>query len=353
MHPIFVRRSNLLLYLGAWLPALVLLALLLGYSGRFGWSEAFILAAPNAVVYAFLSLSSWYLCKAFPLTRSFPFRLLAVQTAAAALSSGTWVLIGTGLATAMARLPSLSGVDSRFAQQAPLLFAVGVLIYFISASAYYLMAAFENARGAEERSLKMQVLAREAELKLLRSQIDPHFLFNSLNSISALTSIDASRARHMCQLLAGFLRKSLELGGKDLIPLEIELGLARDFLAIEQVRFGARLAVHAEGSAESLTCLVPSLLLQPLVENAVTHGIAQTVQGGEVRIESSIRGERLSIVVANPCDEAAPARRRRGFGLDNTRNRLAALYAREAGLQTRKDGERFVVELTLPATRMR
>jgi len=150
-----------------------------------------------------------------------------------------------------------------------------------------------------------------------------------------------------------FIRKSLELGGKDLIPLEIELGLARDFLAIEQVRFGARLAVHAEGSAESLTCLVPSLLLQPLVENAVTHGIAQTVQGGEVRIESSIRGERLSIVVANPCDEAAPARRRRGFGLDNTRNRLAALYAREAGLQTRKDGERFVVELTLPATRMR
>jgi len=352
MHPVFERRSNLLLYLIAWLPPVALFALLLGYAGQFRWSEAFLVAAPMAAVCAFFCLSAWYLCKVLPLGKASYLRLLGIHTVAAVFSSGVWVLLGGALVTALARIPALAGIDARYSSQAPLLFVTGVLVFLISVSVHYLALAFEKSREAEERSLKLQILAREAELKALRAQISPHFLFNSLNSISALTSIDPSRARRMCQLLADFLRKSLELGAEEFITLENEIALARDFLAIEQIRFGPRLSIDTEVAEESLNCLVPSLLMQPLLENAVKHGISQVLNGGSIRIESSVRGDRLKIAVENPCDESAPAPRTKGFGLENIRSRLSTLYDREARMETRKSGERFRVEVSLPAKRI-
>ena len=118
------------------------------------------------------------------------------------------------------------------------------------------------------------MLAREAELRSLRAQIDPHFLFNSLHSISALTTADPPNARRMCLLLGDFLRQTLALGGADRITLSREVALIENSLAIERVRFGDRLTVAVD-AGDAGDCLVPPPLLQPLVENAVTHGIAQ------------------------------------------------------------------------------
>jgi two-component system, LytTR family, sensor histidine kinase AlgZ len=352
MHPVLERRSNLLLYLIAWLPPVALFALLLAYAGQFRWSEAFLVATPMAAVCAFLCLSAWYLCRVFPPGKASYLRLFGIHTAAAAFSSGAWVLIGAALVTALSRIPDLAGINDRYWKQAPLLFVIGVLIFLISVSVHYLALAFERSREAEERSLKLQILAREAELKALRAQISPHFLFNSLNSISALTSIDPSRARKMCQLLADFLRKSLELGAEEFITLQNEIALAQDFLAIEQIRFGPRLSVDIEAAGESSNCLVPSLLMQPLLENAVKHGISQVLDGGSIRIESSVRGDRLKIAVENPCDASTPEPRAKGFGLKNIRARLSTLYDREARIETGRTGERFRVEVSLPAKRV-
>ncbi len=352
MHPVFERRSNLLLYMTAWLPPVALFALLLAYAGQFSWSEAFLIAAPMAAVCAFLCLSAWDLCKVFPPARASYLRLVGIHLAAAVFTSGVWVLVGAALVVVLSRVPELAGIDDRYWKQAPLLLAVGVLIFLISVSVHYLALAFEKSREAEERSLKLQILAREAELKALRAQVSPHFLFNSLNSISALTSVDPSRARRMCQLLADFLRKSLELGAAEFITLQDEIALARDFLAIEQIRFGPRLTVDTDVAEESRNCLVPSLLMQPLLENAVKHGISQVLDGGSIRIVTSVGGDRLRISVENPCDESAPVPRAKGFGLDNTRARLSTLYDREARIETRRSGECFQVEVSLPAKRV-
>jgi two-component system, LytTR family, sensor histidine kinase AlgZ len=352
MHPVLESRSNLFLYLIAWLPPVGLFALLLAYAGQFRWTEAFLIAAPMAAVCAFLCLSAWYLCKVFPPGRDSYLRLLGIHSAAAVFSSGAWVLLGSALVTALSRIPELAGIDERYWRQAPLLFVTGVLIFLISVSVHYLALAFERSREAEERSLKLQILAREAELKALRAQISPHFLFNSLNSISALTSIDPARARRMCQLLADFLRKSLELGAEEFITLQNEIALAQDFLAIEQIRFGPRLNVQIEAAEESRNCLVPSLLMQPLLENAVKHGISQVLDGGNIRIQSSVRGDRLEITVASPCDASAGEARNKGFGLRNIRARLSTLYDREAGIEAGRIGESFRVEVSLPAKRV-
>jgi two-component system, LytTR family, sensor histidine kinase AlgZ len=193
------------------------------------------------------------------------------------------------------------------------------------------------------------MLATEAELRALRSQITPHFLFNSLNSINALTSSDPAGARRMCLLLSDFLRGTLQVSSHDRIPLAQELSLIDQFLAIEQVRFGERLLVARDIDEEASRRLIPPLLLQPLVENAVTHGIADLLEGGTVEIVARAEGDRLLVTVENPRDPEAKRRAGAGLGLSNVRRRLEAAYGRNGDMVVDTAPDRFRVALALPA----
>ena len=210
------------------------------------------------------------------------------------------------------------------------------------------MLAYETAREAERQRLELEVLTREAELRALRAQIDPHFLYNSLNSISALTGADPAGARRMCVLLGDFLRNTLSVSEHREIPLAQELALADRFLDIEQVRFGSRLRIERQIDGSATACRVPALILQPLVENAVAHGIASLLDGGTIRLDVSRRNGSLTIEIENPRDADAPARKTPGVGLENVRRRLAATFGTAARLQTREAPDRFSVELELP-----
>jgi LytS/YehU family sensor histidine kinase len=192
-------------------------------------------------------------------------------------------------------------------------------------------------------------MAQDAELRMLRTQVDPHFLFNSLNSISALTSIDPGAARAMTLRLADFFRHSLGLHADRKLGLDKELALVRDFLAIEQVRFGDRLRFEAEVTPEAQACLVPPMLLQPLVENAVKHGIGQMLEPGLVRLRAARTGSLLRISVENDIDPDGVPARGTGVGLENVRKRLAAAYGIEASAHWGVEANRFRVELVLPA----
>jgi LytS/YehU family sensor histidine kinase len=229
------------------------------------------------------------------------------------------------------------------------MFGAGIVLYAQSIAAHYFLLAFEAAREAERRVLESQVTAREAELRALRAQLNPHFLFNSLNSISALTGPDPEAARRMCQLLGDFLRLSLALGARERVEFAEELALAERYLSIEQARFGPRLEFEKQVEPGAERCLVPPLLIQPLVENAVKHGAADRVEGGTVKIEARRRGRALEIAVENPRDPEAPPRRGHGLGLENVRQRLNALDPRGTRVDVFAEAERFRVVLTLPA----
>jgi len=185
-------------------------------------------------------------------------------------------------------------------------------------------------------------------LKALKAQINPHFLFNCLHSISALATVDGVRARDMCIKLSDFLRSTLSLGEKNSISFREELALAKAYLDVEQVRFGARLRIELEADADCEACKVPPLFLQPLVENAVKHGIAGLVDGGSVRLQAHCVDGWLRVRVENEFDKEVPAARRHGLGLQNVRNRLRALYENQARLDTSITGNIFVVEVDLP-----
>ncbi len=349
MHPILAARDRLLLYLGAWLPAAGLLAGLFVFVGKLTWNEAVLLALPMTLVYSFLCLSAWYLCRSFPLEKTGMIMLFGIYAVAAAFSGSLWTLLGRALAFALSALPPFADLEQHYRAQAPLLMGVGALLFILAVVGHYLLSAVESSREAERRALEMKVLAREAELRALRAQIDPHFLFNSLNSISALTTIDPAASRKMCQLLADFLRKSIDLGGRASITLEEEFGLALSFLTIEQVRLGPRLKIRREIDEASRSCLVPPLLLQPLMENAILHGIAQLIEGGEIGITAVRPGERLRITVENPCDPDRAKGNGGGIGLANVRGRLDTIYGTEAWLEVEPGEARFRVVVSLPA----
>jgi two-component system, LytTR family, sensor histidine kinase AlgZ len=301
---------------------------------------------PSSIAYSFICLSAWYVARAMPLARTGSARVIVSALAASALSSAMWLVIVRGWTTLV--VARWAGQPPTFAAVQSMLFGIGVLLYLLSLAVSYVLVVYEASQNAQRRGLQGQVLAREAELRSLRAQIDPHFLFNSLNSISALTTADPPGARRMCVLLGEFLRETLALGGEDRITVARELALLERFLAIERVRFGDRLRVELR-AGEAGGCFVPPLLLQPLVENAVTHGIAHLIEGGTIRVSAERNGAWLHIVVENPCDPDRPRRGGAGVGLANVRARLRATHGGDAALLAGERNETWRVEVTLPA----
>ena len=338
MHPILASRRRLLLYLAAWVPVVILLAVATWGSGRIPWADAAAVLGPACLLYAFVCLSPLYLCRARPLRLSNAASLVLTYSAAAAAGS---LLLSAGARVA-------AWAWDKAPPPWPPLFGMGALLYLVSVGLHYAFLAVEASREAEARAAQARTFAREAELQALRIQLNPHFLFNSLHSISALAMIDGLRARDMCIKLAAFLRASLGLGSRDRIPLRDEIALARSYLEVEQVRFGERLRVEAEIEPACEDCTVPALLLQPLVENAVKHGIANLVDGGAIRLAAARRGDNVALTLENQFDPESPPRRNLGLGLTHVRRRLEICYGADALFDAGADGETYRVALRFP-----
>ncbi|HEV8132759.1 MAG TPA: histidine kinase [Acidobacteriota bacterium] len=348
MHPIFASIERLVLYLIAWVPLAALLVFLLVVSTDLRWMETILLALPLIALYAFLCLSAWYLCQNPPSQPADLIRLMFTYVLAALICGSIWMATAKAIGLALGLVPAFAGLSERLKTALPLLLVMGALLYLLSLAVHYVLLALERSREMEANEMRARVLARDAELKALKTQLNPHFLFNSLNSISALTSIDPTKARQMCVLLSDFLRSTLGMGEKAGIRFSEELSLVRSFLAIQQVRFGSRLRLEEQIDADCDSYLLPPLLLQPLVENAVIHGLADLVEDGWVRLEARRSGNVFLIAVENTFDPNVPTSQRDGIGLSNVRRTLRARYCSNASLDTEVKGARFRVELTLP-----
>lgn len=349
MHPMMERPIRLVAYLGVAAMFGVLLALLVQAVAPGSFRGALLLCLPLALVYGFQCLSVWYPVRQLPPSRAGLPRLALLLVFASFASAAIWAVLGRLWAGLLAESADLTDLPARYATALPLFFVVGVFLFALATLVHFLFVVVERSRETERRGLEREVHAREAELKALKAQLDPHFLFNSLNSVSALIGSDAPAARRMCYLMAGFFRKSLGLGQKQQIPLSEEIYLAETYLAIEEVRFGVRLRARFHVSEETLTLAVPPLVLQPLIENAVHHGIAHLVEGGEVTILAVRQGEHLELVIENPCDPDRPASRGAGVGLANVRARIDALFGHRARVDIEALPETHRVRLMLPA----
>jgi two-component system sensor histidine kinase AlgZ len=339
-------RRGAALYLLVWLMLGIVFAALVVGATDARWVGGLTFAIPMTLLYGCAAgFSSYYLCRAYPLADKSTLSILAVFAVSSMFSGAMWTALCSGWNSlwteALVPLPMAAKVT---------VFWLGMTLYCLAAFAHYLAIEFQRARAAERRELESQLAAQEAELRMLRTQIDPHFLFNSLNSISALTSINPAAARDMTLQLAEFFRHTLGLEAHRKVTLDAEAKLLMHFLAIEKVRFGARLTVEQELGEGAGACLLPPMILQPLVENAVKHGIGHLPEGGAVRIRAQRAGSILQVTVENDIDQdLPPATAGRGIGLANVRQRLAAMYGHEASVNWTREDNVFTVALALPA----
>lgn len=338
MHPILQNWKASLLYLAAWVPLGAILGLLISVAGSLTALETAAIIVPVSVMLAFVCLSPWYACRALPLRSSGAARLLGQHVLAAMVVSGVVLFVARIAAGSLSDVRP--GLDTRFRAAIPVLAAMVAMIYLLSIAMHYVVIEAQTSRRSE-------LLAREAQLRALKAQVNPHFLFNSLNSISALTATDAMRAREMCIQLADFLRTSLRLGERASIPFREEMELTHMYLSVEQVRFGRRLQLSLDVEPACAECEVPALVIQPLVENAVKHGIALLDQGGEILMLARRVKEGLRFTIENPYDPLAPASRS-GIGLVNVRQRLEARYGNAARLEVEASADVYRVTLLVP-----
>ncbi|MGC4103579.1 sensor histidine kinase [Ferruginibacter sp.] len=228
-------------------------------------------------------------------------------------------------------------------------YAVGFLLLACNTLLSLLWYTQKDQQEENERRVDTEKLAREAELNKLRQQLQPHFLFNSLNSISALTGQQPEKARHMIQQLSDFLRGTLRNEGQQWATLQEELDHLQLYLDIEKVRFGYRLQSRIQCDDAALPFKLPAMLLQPLVENAIKFGLYDTIGEVEILISARMDGSMLEVSVQNPYDEltAMPVKGT-GFGIASIRRRLFLLFGRPDLLEIKKEGELFIAVLHVP-----
>ncbi|MEL6616356.1 MAG: histidine kinase, partial [Bacteroidota bacterium] len=206
----------------------------------------------------------------------------------------------------------------------------------------------ERARVEAER-WRLEAIAREAELRALQAQVNPHFLFNSLNTVRALVAEDPDRARGAITELSGLLRYALSAGAQETVPLGDEIETVRRYLALEGLRFEHRLQAEVRADADALGAQIPPMVVQTLVENAIKHGIGQTPEGGTVRVEARAEAGGVRVIVESPGTLDADAEPESGVGLANATERLRRLCGERAALVVRQAGPATVrAEVLVP-----
>jgi LytS/YehU family sensor histidine kinase len=270
-------------------------------------------------------------------------RLLLRLAAATVLLSA--FLTGLVLLVATTILRSVHPRDSGFFVSvfAGFTFALGCWL-----GIYFWVRSRRSQRALAIQALQLQVIARDAQLHALQGQLNPHFLFNCLNSLRALIVEDPERAQMMVTRMAELLRRSLRTNPAETIPLQEEMIAVNDYLDLEHMRFEDRLRVSCFLEPRALTCRVPPMIVQILVENGLKHGIAQLPQGGELRIAARVANDRLQVEVTNS-GKLYPEARQAGSGLHNARERLRLIYGDAASLTlAARDSNNVVATLATP-----
>ncbi len=213
---------------------------------------------------------------------------------------------------------------------------------------YFIIHYVDKNRSQQFDTLKLEALVKELELKTIKSHINPHFIFNALNSIRALIDENPNRARNAITELSNILRSSMQAEKQETVSFERELNIVKDYLALEHIRFEDRLIVEYDIDNDTLSQPVPPMMLQTLVENAIKHGISRQIEGGKVKIMSSFKGKCHQLIIQNT-GRLNGTFNEEGFGLPGTRSRLYLMYGDRAGFDIKEiNGSMVEATVSLP-----
>ena len=311
------------------------------------WPQAFATALPWYLAWAFLTPAAVWLAVRFDFDAAHPWRFIAVHVPAGTGLTVCHAALYVAMATYLNRgNPHFPAPSTLIAIKLSGSLNVNLMIYAIIVGLVVLARAYARLRDREVIAARLEAQLADARTAALRAQMQPHFLFNTLNAISALVPEDPVRANRLIARLGDLLRLSLSGGGQTCTLAE-ELEFTDAYLAIEAERLGDRLTIVRHVDPAAMAVDVPALLLQPLAENAVRHGLAPRVRGGTLTLRAELRDGRLQLSVSD--DGCGASAVRDGVGLGNTRLRLEQLYGgRQSLAVTTAPDEGFRVVITMP-----
>jgi sensor histidine kinase YesM len=313
---------------------------------NFEFLSAFIDAFVLWFLFAIIGLSVWYTMRSAKPTKTNFITLFSQHFGTATLSLTLWLLAGNSLSEMF--ISSDLNYVHFIEKTIPLRLAMGFSAYMVLILTYYLIIYIRDLREKTEREIRLESEVREAELNLLKSQINPHFLFNSLNSVCSLTVYNPTRAHDMIIKLSEFLRYSLANGNNRFTRLSDEIQNIKRYLEIEKTRFGDRLLFNFEVNENCENFLLPGMILQPLFENAVKHGVYESTEPVTLYFTAKITNNLMEISLANNFDPEAPPRKGTGTGIRNIRERLRLIYNDENLLRILREPTRFTATLLIP-----
>jgi len=345
-NPILSKKLGFIFFIVWWTTTIVVQFTILYLS----YGLKIEVAAGDSIVfnliYAVFSIGIWYWVRYTDFETQKIFTITLNHLASATLSILVWITISNFC------LKNIFHDESSYLEfltiSIPWRVAVGTFFYLLSGLIYYLIIYIQNFREQTTRESEVKTLIRDAELNWLKHQINPHFLFNSLNSISSLTMSNPEKAQEMVIRLSDLLRYSLKQSSQSLVSISDEISNCTKYLEIEKVRFGKRLNYSISAPDSVLNFQVPAMILQPLFENAIKHGIASSADPGEVNSTFELHENYLKIGITNTMSEENINAKGVGVGLVNITRRLSLLYGQVDLVKTSIVNSSYLVEVTIP-----
>ena len=348
MHPFFNSTSKVLILLMGWLLLSGSIGGLISVSAGASIVDCLILFIPLYFLCLIFILPNYYVCRGLPLQQTSWVTLLSSQALTLIVIVAMWVFAGRGYATILDSGLEVARWYPLFEQSLTINLAIVVLQFEIVVLIHYLFFAMEKTRDLENAALQQKLLISQAELQTLKATVHPHFLFNSLNTLSNIALSAPEQAHRFCLLIAEFLRYSVAYSKKSSATLSEELEHIQNYLGIERERFGDRLQTEFNIEEGTRELVVPPLILFPVVENAIKHGVDSCIEGGLVSIATRQNAGMLIIEVTNPVDELGRKLKGTGHGLASVKQRLKNSYGETALLKTTRQAGQFTVQIYLP-----
>lgn len=300
----------------------------------------------SVILYALISLSFKYQTRYIKFSKKKLWQFFITHAVNAVFASLAWFGFTSVLLNLIALFTdmSLSFFHDTFLHR----ILIGSLLYFIMIAFRYMFQYYDSYNTQVKREAELRSLITEAELKTLKFQINPHFIFNSLNSIAALTSLDPQKAREMTIKLSEFMRFTLSKNLRSTNKLSEELENIHRYLEIEKVRFPDKFTYDENIAGECLDVEVPNMILQPVFENAIKHGVYDAIEPVTITLNCTPRGNAIELLIENNYDDDSVPVKGAGVGLENIRERLQLIYRMQNLLKVQKKDGKFSVRLTIP-----
>jgi two-component system LytT family sensor kinase len=345
-HPVLLNRVRLIVWWLIWLFLALGQSLLFYYAYGSFINIGILDSVLSLLIYSGIALSLWYPFSFFNTGNPRPTTLISNLVISGAISVTLWVLITKFVMQLI--LPEVNNYKEYWDATFPYRIGTGVFIYGLIILTYFLFISLTNLSEKNAKEARLESLVKETELKMLRSQINPHFLFNCLNSVSSLTITDPEKARDMVIKLSDFMRYALSKKDEQPVSLRSELENLRLYLDIEKVRFGDRLSIEENIDENCLEIKMPIMLLQPLYENAVKHGVYESTESVRITTQAKIFDGHIKITISNNYDTTPCSRRGTGTGLQNVARRLELFYGNKASIKVLKENGIYTVTLYIP-----